>query len=150
MKKIWAAVLLVIILVGAYIYFTQPKDRQKSVVNLPKTMDDVKELKIQDTKVGTGAAVVSGDTVIIHYAGTLTDGTEFDSSYKRGEPFETAIGVGKVIQGWDEGVVGMKVGGKRKLVIPPHMGYGEQGAGGVIPPNATLIFDVELVGIAGQ
>ncbi len=104
------------------------------------------ELKMEDTVEGTGPEVKSGDTIVIHYNGTLTDGTKFDSSYDRGKPFETQIGVGQVIKGWDEGVIGMKVGGKRKLTIPSDMGYGEQGTQG-IPPNATLIFDVELVEI---
>jgi FKBP-type peptidyl-prolyl cis-trans isomerase len=104
------------------------------------------ELKIEDITVGDGQEVKSGDTVEINYTGTLTDGTKFDSSYDRGKPFETKIGVGQVIEGWDKGVVGMKVGGKRKLTIPPSMGYGDQSAGS-IPPNSTLIFEVELLGI---
>jgi peptidylprolyl isomerase len=104
------------------------------------------ELKIEDIKVGEGREVKSGDTVVIHYKGTLTDGTKFDSSYDRGEPFETQIGVGQVIKGWDLGVVGMKIGGKRKLTIPPSLGYGEQSAGS-IPPNSTLIFELELIDI---
>lgn len=104
------------------------------------------KLKIEDIKVGTGPEVKSGDTVVINYTGTLTDGTKFDSSYDHGQPFETQIGVGRVIKGWDEGVVGMKVGGKRRLTIPPDLGYGSQAVGS-IPPNSTLIFDVELMGI---
>jgi FKBP-type peptidyl-prolyl cis-trans isomerase len=104
------------------------------------------KLKIEDLKVGHGQEVKSGDTVVINYKGTLTDGTKFDSSYDHGQPFETQIGVGRVIKGWDEGVPGMKVGGKRRLTIPPSMGYGSQAVGN-IPPNSTLIFDVELVGI---
>lgn len=105
------------------------------------------ELIIEDIEVGTGDAVVeAGDDIVIHYHGTLTDGTVFDSSVDRGEPFQTQIGVGQVIQGWDEGVIGMKTGGKRKLTIPPQMAYGEQGVGS-IPPNSTLIFEVELVEI---
>jgi len=104
------------------------------------------KLVTEDIEEGTGDAVESGDTVVIHYTGTLKDGTKFDSSLDRGEPFETQIGVGQVIEGWDEGVVGMKVGGKRKLIIPPSMGYGTQGVPG-IPPNSTLIFDVELLEI---
>ncbi len=104
------------------------------------------DLKIEDTQVGTGQEVKSGDTVVIHYKGTLTDGTQFDSSYDRGEPYETPIGVGAVIKGWDLGVVGMKVGGKRKLTIPPTLGYGNR-ASGQIPANSTLIFELELVGV---
>lgn len=110
------------------------------------TNEQVTDLKIEDIKEGTGSAVQSGDTISIHYKGTLTDGSTFDSSYDRGEPFETQIGVGTVIEGWDKGVVGMKVGGKRKLTIPPALGYGEQAAG-QIPPNSTLIFEVELLEI---
>lgn len=113
-----------------------------------KTMDtaDTKDLKIEDIKVGSGRGVKSGDTVVINYLGTLKDGTKFDSSYDRGQPFETEIGTGQVIKGWDLGVVGMKVGGKRKLTIPPSLGYGQQAIPG-IPANSTLIFEVELVDI---
>ena len=106
----------------------------------------VTELKIEDLKIGTGKAVKSGDTVSINYVGTLENGTKFDSSYDRNQPFETQIGVGQVIKGWDQGVVGMKVGGKRKLTIPYQLAYGENGYG-PIPPKATLIFEVELVSI---
>lgn len=102
-------------------------------------------LKIEDLLIGNGKEVKTGDTVTINYLGTLEDGTKFDSSYDRNEPFDTQIGVGRVIKGWDEGVIGMKVGGKRKLTIPPDLGYGAQGAGNVIPPNATLIFTLELL-----
>jgi peptidylprolyl isomerase len=98
---------------------------------------------------GTGARPKQGDTVSVHYTGWLKSGQKFDSSVDRGEPFAFPIGKGRVIKGWDEGVGTMKVGGKRKLIIPAHLGYGESGAGRVIPPGATLIFEVELLGIAG-
>jgi len=113
----------------------------------PGASEDVTELKIEDLAEGTGDGAVAGDTVSVHYTGWLTDGTKFDSSLDSGQPFEFGLGQGEVIQGWDEGVAGMKVGGKRKLVIPPAMGYGDAGAGGVIPPNATLVFEVELLAI---
>ena len=104
-------------------------------------------LKIEDVVVGTGAEAQKGKQVSVHYTGWLTDGTKFDSSKDRGQPFGFALGRGQVIQGWDDGVAGMKVGGKRKLTIPPELGYGPAGAGGVIPPNATLVFEVELLGV---
>ncbi len=103
------------------------------------------QLGIQDLTVGTGAEAVVGKRVTVHYRGTLTDGKQFDASYDRGQPFTFVLGAGQVIQGWDKGVAGMKVGGKRKLTIPPDLGYGSRGAGGVIPPNATLLFEVELL-----
>lgn len=104
-------------------------------------------LKYVDQVVGAGEAAVAGKNVSVHYTGWLENGKKFDSSVDRGEPFSFPLGAGRVIKGWDEGVQGMKVGGKRKLTIPSDLGYGSRGAGGVIPPNATLIFDVELLGL---
>jgi FKBP-type peptidyl-prolyl cis-trans isomerase len=107
----------------------------------------VTDLKIEDEVVGTGPEIKAGQTAVVHYTGWLTDGTKFDSSKDRGQPFPFKLGAGQVIKGWDQGVQGMHVGGKRKLTIPPQLGYGSQGAGGVIPPNATLVFEVELLDI---
>ncbi len=116
-----------------------------------KTMTTQSGLTITDTTVGTGAIPEKGQTCVMHYTGWLYEngvkGQKFDSSVDRGQPFEFKIGVGQVIGGWDEGVATMNVGGKRTLIIPPELGYGARGAGGVIPPNATLIFDVELLGV---
>jgi peptidylprolyl isomerase len=124
---------------------------QVSAQTQGKTMTTASGLQITDTKVGTGAQPQTGQTCVMHYTGWLYNngakGAKFDSSLDRGEPFEFAIGQGQVIKGWDEGVATMKVGGKRTLIIPPQLGYGARGAGGVIPPNATLIFDVELLGV---
>ncbi len=106
------------------------------------------ELIIEDLTVGEGAEATAGRRVTVHYTGWLTNGTKFDSSKDRNDPFDFPLGRGHVIRGWDEGVAGMKVGGQRKLTIPPEMGYGARGAGGVIPPNATLVFEVELLAVA--
>jgi len=113
-----------------------------------KTVTTASGLKYTDVKVGSGASPVKGKQVKVHYTGTLENGKKFDSSVDRKEPFTFVIGVGQVIAGWDEGVMGMKVGGKRKLIIPSKLGYGARGAGPDIPPNATLLFDVELLDVA--
>ncbi|MES9936936.1 MAG: FKBP-type peptidyl-prolyl cis-trans isomerase [Sedimenticola sp.] len=105
-------------------------------------------LKYEDLVEGDGEQAKAGNNVTVHYTGWLTDGSKFDSSLDRNDPFRFPLGAGRVIRGWDEGVQGMKVGGKRKLTIPPQLGYGAAGAGGVIPPNATLVFEVELLEVA--
>lgn len=112
-----------------------------------KTVTTASGLKYIDVVVGKGASPSVGKHVKVHYTGTLENGKKFDSSVDRNQPFSFIIGVGQVIPGWDEGVMSMKVGGKRKLIIPPNLGYGARGAGGVIPPNATLLFDVELLDV---
>jgi len=118
-----------------------------------KIMTTASGLKFMDTKVGTGAFPRTGQTCVMHYTGWLYQNgaktAKFDSSVDRGKPFEFAIGTGQVIKGWDEGVAGMKVGGKRTLIIPPDLGYGARGAGGAIPPHSTLIFEVELLALKG-
>ncbi len=107
----------------------------------------MENLQIEELTAGTGVEATQGKTVDVHYTGWLTDGTKFDSSVDRGRPFSFALGAGRVIKGWDQGVAGMKVGGKRKLTIPPELGYGARGAGAVIPPGATLVFEVELLAV---
>ena len=144
-NALWMAV--VVSLAGmAYAQSAKPNTSAPTKVTGPgtKTADG---LEYWDIKVGTGATAQSGQTVKVHYTGWLTNGKKFDSSVDHGQPFSFRLGAGEVIKGWDEGVAGMKVGGKRQLRIPPELGYGARGAGGVIPPNATLIFDVELLGV---
>jgi FKBP-type peptidyl-prolyl cis-trans isomerase len=119
----------------------KPKDKEGKVVTTQSG------LKYQELKEGSGPAAKAGDTVDVHYTGWLKDGTKFDSSHDRGQPFSFKLGAGRVIKGWDEGVQGIKVGGKRKLIIPPELAYGKRGAGGVIPPDAELTFEVELIKI---
>lgn len=127
-------------------------DRAQNTNQLDATTEEAsssaqdEQVKIEDLTIGEGKEAKSGDTVTVNYKGTLPDGTQFDSSYDRNEPFTTQIGVGDVIKGWDQGIPGMKVGGKRRLTIPPSLGYGSTGQG-AIPPNSTLIFEVELVDV---
>lgn len=138
-KAIWYAVGGLVVLVAIYFLFMNDSNVQV----LPGG------LKVEDMVVGTGAEAVAGATVSVHYTGRLTDGKKFDSSFDRGEPFSFRLGAGYVIKGWDEGVVGMKVGGKRKLTIPPELGYGSADVGGgLIPPNSTLMFEVELLTVS--
>lgn len=146
------AVIIGVLVLIVFAYFIFGLNEGPSSTNLTTDAQPASQkantanVKIEDIKVGTGEAVKSGDTVVIDYTGTLVNGTKFDSSLDRGTPFETQIGVGQVIKGWDLGVVGMKVGGERKLTIPPELGYGDQAMGN-IPPNSILIFDVILRGI---
>ena len=132
---------------------TKPQSENNAVTNTntapapATTTANVTELKIEDMKMGNGTEAAPGKSVSVHYTGWLTSGKKFDSSVDRGQPFKFRLGAGQVIPGWDKGVSGMKVGGKRKLTIPPAMAYGDQGAGGVIPPNSTLVFEVELLGV---
>lgn len=114
---------------------------------MSKAVTTASGLKYEDLTVGEGNVAESGQLVTVHYTGWLTDGQKFDSSKDRNDPFRFELGGGMVIRGWDEGVQGMKVGGVRKLTIPPELGYGRRGAGGVIPPNATLVFEVELIAV---
>lgn len=119
-----------------------PQTQERQISN---TVEN--KLIVEEIKIGTGAEAKAGNTVSVNYLGTLTNGTKFDSSYDRGQPFSFVLGTGHVIPGWDQGVASMKVGGKRKLTIPPSLAYGATGVPGAIPPNATLIFEVELLGV---
>lgn len=142
MKLIVSGLLAALIAVPVYAAAKEVKKPETKVVTTASG------LKYTDLVVGKGASPVAGKKVKVHYIGTLENGKNFDSSVARNEPFSFVIGVGQVIPGWDEGVMTMKVGGKRKLIIPSKLGYGASGAGGVIPPNATLLFDVELLDVS--
>ena len=172
MKGIFLSVALMLVCVGVLVFTQMSGQKDAATGNAPQaqpttvtqenntpiksnTMPEVKKdavttasgLQYIELEEGTGATPQTGQTVEVHYTGTLTDGTKFDSSRDRNTPFKFKIGVGQVIKGWDEGVITMKVGGQRKLIIPPELGYGARGAGGVIPPNSTLIFDVQLLSV---
>lgn len=153
--KIVAFAVIAVLLIGGGVYYnnrSDQKEKEAAMVAQQKIKEErqkiMDSLKIEDVVVGTGAEAKNGDTVTVNYVGTLDDGTKFDSSYDRHQPFEFTLGAGQVIQGWDLGVLGMKVGGKRNLTIPPELAYGSQGQG-PIPPNATLHFTVELLGAKG-
>ena len=147
---ILAALLTALPLAGA-VLAQAPKDQPKEkAMEKPAPAQEVvtpSGLRYTDLKVGEGEEAKTGQVVSVHYTGWLTNGTKFDSSLDRGRPFSFKLGASQVIEGWDKGVAGMKVGGKRKLTIPPGLGYGTQSVGGVIPPNSTLIFEVELLGV---
>lgn len=142
-KYLFATILCIAITGHAATDSTTPPLITKAI----KQMTTASGLTYEDTVEGTGAIASAGQTVNVHYTGWLTNGTKFDSSKDRNQPFSFHLGAGEVIRGWDEGVAGMKVGGTRKLTIPPQLGYGSRGAGGVIPPNATLVFEVQLLGV---
>jgi len=162
MKKIILIVLILIIIVSIFLFFSNKKKGSELTASItnPITAEENKNtnvenknmiqmengLKIEILKEGTGEGTKNGDTVTVHYTGTLQDGTKFDSSLDRNQPFSFILGIGQVIRGWDLGVLGMKIGEKRKLTIPSELGYGSVGVG-PIPPNAVLIFEVELLGI---
>lgn len=146
-KYLFVVIFLAVLALAGGIYIFSGKGSVNQAYPTPTasaTISPVEELKIEDEKVGTGAEAVAGKKVTVNYVGTLVNGTKFDSSYDRNQPFTFTLGAGEVIAGWDQGVTGMKVGGKRKLTIPPSLGYGAQDLG-AIPPNSTLIFEVELL-----
>jgi len=158
MKKINLTIILVIILIiiiaAIYLFSQQNKmpttnQNQQPEQQNPQTLSsyEIQGMKVEILKEGTGEAAKTGDAVSVHYVGTLENGTKFDSSIDRGEPLPFTLGENRVIQGWELGILGMKVGEKRKLTIPSDLAYGNQAVGGVIPANATLIFEVELMGI---
>lgn len=135
-------VIITVIVLGSKNQTVTPQEK-----TMPQAQTQTSGLKIEDEVIGTGAEAVAGKEITVNYVGTLTNGTKFDSSYDRNQPFKFTLGAGQVIAGWDQGFAGMKVGGKRKLTIPPELGYGSRAAG-AIPPNSTLIFEVELLNVS--
>lgn len=150
-KNIFTAFLFVLLVVGGFVFWSINYEEKVEISEGENIVEggaeEVNDLKKEDLEVGEGVEVKKGDTVSVHYTGTLTNGTKFDSSLDRNQPFEFTVGDSQVIAGWEVGLVGMKVGGKRKLTIPPALGYGDRGAGASIPPNSTLIFEIELLEI---
>src|SRR3989338_9553391 len=151
--KIIVFVIVAVTLIGGGVWYNRKIDEQsqqraieEGEVARQKQNEIMANFKVEDVVVGTGAEAKNGNTVSVHYTGTFTDGKKFDSSLDRGEPFSFTLGAGEVVQGWEQGILGMRVGEKRKLIIPPGLAYGEKGIG-VIPPNAVLIFEVELLEI---
>ena len=147
-KNVLIIIVIIILIFGGYFLLQKPVSNQpaekKEIIS---ENNEAKTVKIETLQQGSGEAAKTGDLVTVHYTGTLENGTKFDSSVDRGTPFDFTLGQNRVIQGWELGVLGMKVGEKRKLTIPSELGYGSQGAGELIPPNATLIFEVELLKI---
>jgi FKBP-type peptidyl-prolyl cis-trans isomerase len=144
--RVWVVQVALLLSLSSGSIAADNQEIKKETKNMAEqTVTTESGLTYLDMTVGTGRLAELGDTASVHYTGWLADGKKFDSSIDRKEPFSFRLGAGQVIKGWDEGVMGMKIGGKRKLTIPPQLGYGERGAGGVIPPNATLTFDVELL-----
>ena len=154
MNRYWILIVVAVVIAAAVGVFMRSRSTSSGSGSGPTPVSGAgtttaSGLQYWDITMGTGTEAAPGKDVQVHYTGWLADGQKFDSSVDRGEPFSFHLGAGQVIPGWDQGVAGMKVGGKRQLKIPPALGYGERGAGGVIPPNATLIFDVQLLGVGG-